>query len=106
DTGWIETATGRARVVDTNSPVPGLTRHVIEGVEGEITEGQEARLTIDADRRAAIRRNHTATHLLHWAFREVLGDHVKQQGSLVAPGRLRFDFSHYQAMTPEEIRKV
>jgi alanyl-tRNA synthetase len=61
---------------------------------------------IDAPRRDAIRRNHTATHLLHWALRQVLGEHVKQQGSLVAPDRLRFDFSHYEPMTDDEIRSV
>ncbi len=61
---------------------------------------------MDAERRAAIRRNHTGTHLLHWALREVLGEHVKQHGSLVAPDRLRFDFSHYEPVTRAELDEV
>ena len=68
--------------------------------------GQEARAAIDAERRRAIRRNHTGTHILHWALRKVLGEHVKQAGSLVAPDRLRFDFSHYAAVTPDEIEQI
>ena len=87
--------------------MPGqLVRHKAEIVEGEIHAGQEALARIDAERREAIRRNHTGTHLLHWALREVLGPHVKQQGSLVAPDRLRFDFSHYQPVTREELTQV
>jgi alanyl-tRNA synthetase len=106
DTGRITTDTGAAEVLDTTYAVPGLVRHAVALTDGEILPGQEATATIDAERRDAIRRNHTATHLLHWALREVLGDHVKQQGSLVAPDRLRFDFSHYEAMSPDEIAGV
>jgi alanyl-tRNA synthetase len=106
DTGSITTDTGRAEVVDTVSAVPGLVRHRARLVEGRIEAGQEAVAAIDVARRDAIRRNHTATHLLHWALREVLGEHVKQQGSLVAPDRLRFDFSHYEAVSPEELARI
>jgi alanyl-tRNA synthetase len=106
DTGTITTPTGRAEVLDTTYALPGLRRHVARVVEGELVPGQEARLTIDRARRESIRRNHTGTHVLHWALREVLGGHVKQAGSLVAPDRLRFDFSHYAAVTPEEITRI
>ena len=106
DTGTIETETGRAEVLDTVYAVPGLHQHKVRLTDGEITVGQEAIAAIDVERRNAIRRNHTATHLLHWALREVLGDHVKQQGSMVDPNRLRFDFSHYEAVTPEELVRI
>ncbi len=106
DTGSIRTDTGLAEVLDTTFALPGLRRHVARVVEGEINPGQEAVAAIDVERRDAIRRNHTGTHLLHWALREVLGPHVKQAGSLVAPDRLRFDFSHYSAVTPEEIEQI
>jgi alanyl-tRNA synthetase len=106
DTGSITTATGSVEVLDTTAALPGLTRHVGRVVEGTLSEGQEATASIDGERRDAIRRNHTATHLLHWALREVLGEHVKQQGSLVGPDYLRFDFSHHEAMTPEQIAAV
>jgi alanyl-tRNA synthetase len=75
-------------------------------VEGGISPGQTARLAVDAERRDAIRRNHTGTHVLHWALRTVLGAHVKQAGSLVAPDRLRFDFSHYAAVTADELARI
>ncbi|MBL8779049.1 MAG: alanine--tRNA ligase [Acidimicrobiales bacterium] len=103
DTGTISTDTGRAEVLDTTYALPGLHRHSVRILDGELNAGQMATAAIDVDRRNAIRRNHTATHLLHWGLRKVLGDHVKQQGSLVTPERLRFDFSHYEAVTPEEL---
>jgi alanyl-tRNA synthetase len=106
DTGSITTDTGRAEVLDTTFALPNLRRHTARIVEGEITAGQRATARIDVDRRAAIRRNHTGTHLVHWALRRVLGDHVKQAGSYVGPDRLRFDFSHYEAVTPEQIFEI
>ena len=106
DTGIITTDTGRARVLDTTLAVPGLHRHTIEMLEGRLQAAQEAEAVVDTDRRDNIRRNHTATHLLHWAFRTVLGEHVKQHGSLVAPDRLRFDFSHFSQVGADELGEV
>jgi alanyl-tRNA synthetase len=106
DAGVIVTPTGSLAVTDTTFAIPGLRRHVARVTEGHVDAGQVAMARIDADRRAAIRRNHTGTHVLHWALREVLGDHVKQQGSMVAPERLRFDFSHFQAVTADEIEQI
>jgi len=101
DTGVIVTESGRLDVQDTQNVAGGLIVH--RGLlHGEIVAGQTAVATIDADRREAVRRNHTATHLLHAALRNVLGDHVRQQGSLVAPDRLRFDFSHGDGLVAEE----
>ena len=105
DTGTIVTESGIAEVEDTLLAVPGLVAHRAR-VTGEVRAGQDALATIDGDRREAIRRNHTATHLLHAALRAVLGDHVRQQGSLVSPEYLRFDFSHHAAPTPEELDEV
>ncbi len=106
DAGAITTDTGRAEVLDTVSPVGGIFQHVARIVEGTVEVGQEALATIDVERRDAIRRNHTGTHILHWALRQVLGEHVKQQGSLVEPTRLRFDFSHFEPVSAEQLREI
>jgi alanyl-tRNA synthetase len=106
DTGTITTDTGMAEVVDTTYALPGLHAHHIKVQEGAIEVGQRAVARIDGERRDAIRRNHTGTHVLHWALREVLGSHVKQQGSLVAPDRLRFDFSHFEPVTDDQLRAI
>lgn len=106
DAGVIETDAGRVEVSDCTYALPDLHRHIGRVVEGTIAAGSVAIAEIDAERRGAIRRNHTGTHILHWALREVLGDHVKQAGSLVAPDRLRFDFSHFEAVTPEQLREI
>jgi alanyl-tRNA synthetase len=105
DTGTIVTETGTALVYDTVSALPGLTSHRAT-VNGELFAGQDALATIDGLRRDSLRRNHTGTHLINAALRTVLGDHVRQQGSLVAPDRLRFDFSHHGQPTPEQLEEV
>ncbi|MEZ5342305.1 MAG: alanine--tRNA ligase [Acidimicrobiales bacterium] len=105
DTGTITTDTGTATVTNTLYAIPGVVRHLVS-IEGEILVGQAAKASIDVERRNAIRRNHTATHLLQWALGQVLGDHVKQQGSLVNDDRLRFDFSHFEAVTAAEIAAI
>lgn len=106
DIGRIESTTVSIRVLDTNFALPGLRRHIAVLETGEVEIGQTVTASIDVEARRATRRNHTATHILHWALRTVLGEHVKQAGSLVSPDRLRFDFSHYDAVTSEEIRQI
>ncbi len=108
DTGVITTSAGaRIDVSDTQYGLPGsivLHRGVV--ATGDVAEGDEVEASIDSVRRDRIRRNHTATHILHWALREVLGSHVKQAGSHVGPERLRFDFSHFEAVTREQLSEV
>ncbi len=106
DTGYILWDGGKAKVVDVRSPVEGLIAHEIKVITGKLTRGARVSLSVDSDRRKAIMRNHTATHLLHAALREILGEHVRQAGSLVAPDRLRFDFTHYKALNEDEIEEI
>ena len=105
DTGLIRTDTGMATVTDTRKSA-GVVIHIAEVTEGEIARGQPAKLEVSHRRRAAIRANHSATHLLHEALRRALGDHVAQRGSLNAEDRLRFDFSHSKALSPGELAVV
>lgn len=106
DTGTATTATGRLRVTDTRLPLPGLHGHRARVERGSVEVGQQALLSVDAGRRERIRKSHTGTHILHWALREIVGPHVHQAGSLVEPGRLRFDFSHFAALDEEEVLAV
>jgi alanyl-tRNA synthetase len=106
DAGTIASAKARLAVRDCKRPVSTLWVHFAEVESGELRVGDPVELTVDVERRDDIRRNHSATHLLHWALRHVLGTHVTQKGSLVAPDRLRFDFSHTAPLTDEEKQKV
>ncbi|RME65936.1 MAG: alanine--tRNA ligase, partial [Alphaproteobacteria bacterium] len=105
DTGLILGPSGRLRVRDTLKPL-GLIVHEAEVESGSLKVGDIATFAVDGARRRQLRANHSATHLLHEALRRVLGAHVTQKGSLVAPERLRFDFAHMKAMTPDEIAAV
>jgi len=106
DTGTIRTESGELKVLDTMFALPGLRRHTCSVVSGSVEVGQSAKASINVVARDATRRNHTATHMLHWALRQVLGDHVKQAGSHVSPERLRFDFSHYAPVSASEIEEI
>ena len=105
DSGILRSESGRARITDTRNQA-GIFVHFAEVEEGEIRAGQGAELIVDHDRRSAIRANHSATHLLHEALRQTLGEHVAQRGSLNAPERLRFDFSHNKALSRAELEEV
>jgi alanyl-tRNA synthetase len=106
DTGALSTASAKVSVEDTQKPLSGLVTHHGKVLEGTLKVGDTATLSVDEARRNRIRRNHSATHLLHFALRQVLGTHAQQKGSLVGPDRLRFDFTHTKPLTPEEIERI
>jgi alanyl-tRNA synthetase len=106
DRGHLTASTGRAEVQNVTAPAPGLIVHHVSLESGSISAGALLSAEIDEPRRQAIRRNHTATHLLHAALREVVGTHVKQAGSLVAPDRLRFDFSHFTSLSDRALADI
>src|SRR5918996_1615681 len=106
DTGVIRSSSGEIRVEDT---IPGLAEtnvHRGRVTRGEVKAGDDVEAMVDADRRAATMRSHTGTHVLHWTLRHLLGEHARQAGSLVAPGRLRFDFTHFEGLHREDIERI
>ncbi len=106
DSGEIRTETGRIDIDDTHKPAPDLYVHIGTVIEGFVTVGEAATAQIDSERRQEIRRNHTATHLLHKALRQVVGEDARQAGSLVAPDRLRFDFTAMDPVDPNQLRTI
>lgn len=106
DQGVVESSSGLFEVLDAQAPFTGVITHVGLMKRGEIHIGDHVTAAVDPYRRQKIASNHTATHLLHWALRETLGPQVKQAGSVVEQGRLRFDFSHHKALTPQEVKQV
>lgn len=106
DSGILKNPCFSASVDTAFSPIPGITAHKVKVISGKIRAGNEVEAAIDLIRRKAISKNHTATHLLHAALRQILGDHVKQSGSLVAPDRLRFDFTHFSVIDGSELSQI
>lgn len=106
DTGVLANKQASFQVLDCQSPYKGVIAHIGKLEQGTLRIGDQLTASIDIDRRNKIANNHTATHLLHWALHHVLGEHVKQAGSVVDPLRLRFDFSHHKALTHGEIRQI
>ena len=106
DTGRLTTDSANVTVTDTQNPYAHLAVHYAHIDDGTLKVGDTVTASVDYERREQIRRNHTATHLLHAALREIIGPHVRQSGSLVAPDRLRFDFTHMSPLTKDEIRAV
>jgi alanyl-tRNA synthetase len=106
DTGLIGGDGGLAEVIDAKRPLPGVIVHRVRVKRGELRRGQRVQARVDGDRRSTTVKNHTATHLVHAALRQILGDHVRQEGSLVAPDRLRFDFRHYGPLSHTEVDRI
>jgi alanyl-tRNA synthetase len=106
DTGTLETETAVLQVTDTQKQGEGVICHIGRMVHGELLVGDRVQANVEHDRRRTIALHHSATHLLHAALRQVLGEHVQQRGSLVGPDRLRFDFSHFEPVATEELRAI
>ena len=106
DTGTISTSQGTFTVTDTQRPVTGLVVHIGTLAKGELRAGDEVTLEVDREARGATRRNHSATHLLHWALRKVVGPHAQQKGSKVGPDALRFDYAASRALTDDEVARI
>lgn len=106
DTGTIKNDDFQARVTDTINAKNGLTLHIVEIVEGIVNHKDDVVAEVDGSRREYLKRNHSATHLLHKALRQVLGDHVEQAGSIVLPERLRFDYTHFENPTDEQLELI
>jgi len=106
DSGWASSPGGKLEVLDAQKPAGGLIVHRAKITAGSLAVGESIDLEVDEARRNRTRANHSATHLLHWALKEVLGPHVKQAGSVVHPDYLRFDYSHYQALGADQINVI
>ena len=106
DTGFIEGDGFLFEVKDTQSPVDGIIVHKGKVIYGTVKKGETVKAQVNKEKRQSTMRHHTATHLLHAALRNILGDHVKQAGSLVAPDYLRFDFTHFESLSEEELKKI
>ena len=106
DRGLLVASSGRSEVVDTRKLVPGLIAHRVKIGEGELAVGDEVEAIVDAGLRRGSEKAHTATHILHWILRDRLGDHARQAGSLVEPGRLRFDFNHFEALDDARLEDI
>ena len=106
DQGWIKGEDFQAKVLDTQKPLEDLIVHHCQLEQGAVQVGDEVELEVDQERRWDLARNHSATHLLQASLRAVLGEHIQQKGSLVAPDRLRFDFTHFSPLTSEELEEV
>ncbi|WP_353096729.1 alanine--tRNA ligase [Tissierella praeacuta] len=106
DTGIIESTDFKAMVLDTKHSKGDHLIHIVKILEGKAKVGDKVVASVDDSRRDSLRRNHSATHLLHRALKDILGEHVNQAGSVVMPNRLRFDFTHFEAVTEEELKEI
>lgn len=106
DIGYIYNENGKLRVTDTQKNADEVYYHIVEGIKGSVKLNDDVIAEVDKNRRIAIRKNHSATHLLNKALKEVLGNHIKQAGSFVSDERLRFDFTHFEAISTEDLKAI